>query len=338
MQTHTPVVNRVYGWAMSELPDFPRFSARAPWWGSHLQTVRNMVLLRTRWKRYALDGERVELATRDGDRLTGLLNRATGDRPLAVLVHGLTGCAGSTYMIEAARHLLGLGYSVLRLNMRGAGDSAPLCRQRYHAGRGEDIADALAALDSRLLARGVVLTGYSLGGNILINFLARHARNFYVRAAATVSAPIDLAEASVRMLQPVNRPYSDYLLRRMKSDWSGAEMGEGEYRALAEVGNIFEFDDRLVAAQNGFDGARGYYAKCSGKRFLHEIETPVLLIHAANDPWIPARTYTSYDWQKNPRLTPLLPPGGGHLGFHAAGSRTTWHDHCIAAFFGVQAG
>ncbi len=325
---------------MTEVPEFPRFSARAPWWGGHLQTLRNTVLLRTGWKRFALDGERVELATRDatGDRLTGVLNRAGGEKPLSVLVHGLTGCADSTYMIESARHLLGLGYCVLRLNMRGAGDSAALCRRRYHAGRGADIADALAALDPGLLANGVVLTGYSLGGGILIDFLARHAGDFPVRAAATVSAPIDLVDASLRMARPRNRPYNRYLLRRMKADWASAEMTDRERQTLAEVGSIFEFDDRLVAPQNGFDSAGEYYAECSGMFRLDEIEAPTLLIHAADDPWIPAGAYSAYDWRRYPRLTPLLPGGGGHMGFHGAGSRTTWHDRCIAAFFGTQAG
>ncbi len=318
--------------------EFPNFSARAPWWGGQLQTLRNTILLRTGWKRYALDGERVELATGDGDRLTGVLNRAAGDKPLAVLVHGLTGCAGSTYMIESARHLLGLGYPVLRLNLRGAGDSAALCRRRYHAGVGQDIAGALAALDPRLLANGVVLTGYSLGGSILIEFLARHAGNFPVRAAATVSAPIDLAEATVRMARPGNRAYNKYLLRRMKDDWASADMTARERRALAEVETIYAFDDRLVAPQNGFDGAAVYYAECSGARYLHEVDLPVLLIHAADDPWIPAGAYSAYDWRGNPRLRLLMPRGGGHMGFHATGSPIPWHDQCIGAFFGARAG
>jgi len=43
-----------------------------------------------------------------------------------------------------------------------------------------------------------------------------------------------------------------------------------------------------------------------------------LLIHARNDPWIPANAYFAFDWDSNPRLTPLLPKGGGPFGFHAS--------------------
>jgi predicted alpha/beta-fold hydrolase len=59
---------------------------------------------------------------------------------------------------------------------------------------------------------------------------------------------------------------------------------------------------------------------------------PTLVIHARNDPWIPAAAYADFDWSANPRLLPLLPRGGGHLGFHGLGSRVAWHDRCVALF------
>lgn len=312
---------------------FPPFRPRPPWWGGDLQTVRNTVAGRLGLARFELPGETLELTLRDGsgDRLVALLNRAAG--PLAVLVHGLTGCATSSYMIATARHLLSHDYSVLRLNMRGAGASARTCAQRYHAGRGEDIADALAALDRGLLDQGIVLAGYSLGGNILVNFLAKQAADFPVRAAALISAPIDLAEVSRRILAPRNFLYHRYLLGRMKFDWAGARLTGDDRRTLAGVRSVYEFDDRLVAPQNGFGTAERYYEECKGMRFLDAIEVPTLVIHAANDPWIPNDAYNAYDWSRNTHLTTLLPAGGGHVGFHAAGSATAWHDRCMAMFF-----
>lgn len=62
------------------------------------------------------------------------------------------------------------------------------------------------------------------------------------------------------------------------------------------------------------------------------------MIHAQNDPWIPAEPYRRFDWAANPRLLPLLPRSGGHVGFHGIGSSTPWHDRCIAAFFERMAG
>ncbi len=68
------------------------------------------------------------------------------------------------------------------------------------------------------------------------------------------------------------------------------------------------------------------------RRFLDEIRVPTLVIHAQDDPWIPAAVYTSYAWPRNRNLIPLLPRRGGHVGFHASGSTVPWHDQCIASF------
>ena len=70
-----------------------------------------------------------------------------------MLIHGLTGCADSDYVLTSARQLLMSEYSVLRLNLRGSAPTRRLCRQFYHAGRSGDFGDALAALDP---ARGLV--------------------------------------------------------------------------------------------------------------------------------------------------------------------------------------
>ncbi|MDH3228433.1 MAG: alpha/beta fold hydrolase [Alphaproteobacteria bacterium] len=324
----------------SPADDFPPFRPRPPWWGGDLQTLRNSLALSLGLLDLDLPGTRLELAPGDGsgDRLVAVLNegRAGARRPLAVLLHGLTGCEASGYMVATARHLTGRGHPVLRLNLRGAGPSAATCRQRYHAGRGADIAGALAALDPVLLRDGVVLAGYSLGGNILLNFLASHGANLPVRAAASVSAPIDLAASSRRIQAWRNRLYERYLVRRMKADWAEADITEEQRAALDSARSVYEFDDRLVAPQNGFGTAERYYAECSAQRVMGRIAVPTLLIQAENDPWIPVDAYRAYDWAGNAKLTPLLSPGGGHVGFHQQGTPPNWHDACIGQWFAAQ--
>lgn len=64
---------------------------------------------------------------------------------------------------------------------------------------------------------------------------------------------------------------------------------------------------------------------------------PRLPIHALGDPWITGALYADYDWAANPKITPLLPEGGDHVGFHGAGSRIAWHDRAIGRFLGGAA-
>jgi len=322
------------------IEEFPAFRPRPPWWGGDLQTLRNTLALSLGLLRLEAPGTRIELSAGDGsgDVLVGRLAEGRGGagRPLVLLVHGLTGCDGSTYMVATARHLAGLGYPVLRLNLRGAGPSARTCRQRYHAGRGADIAGALAALDSVLLRDGVALAGFSLGGNILLNFLADNAAGLPVRAAVSVSTPIDLAASSRRISAWRNRLYENYLVNRMRSDWADVALTDDERAGLARVRSVRAFDDLLVAPHNGFGTAERYYAECSAQRVMGKIRVPTLLIHAANDPWIPAEAYRAYDWAGNPHLAPLVAPGGGHVGFHQRGQPPTWHDACLEQWFAAH--
>src|SRR5262249_38668917 len=152
---------------------FPRFRSRLPWLGRDLQTLRNF-LLRSRAPLDDHPAEPLEFPMEDGsgDVLLGALHRGAPNggtgRPLVVLIHGLGGSEDSSYMRTSAQHFLGLGYPVLRLNLRGAGPSRGRCRFRYHAGRSEDLRHVVERMDERLAAHGMFLVGYSLGGNLLL--------------------------------------------------------------------------------------------------------------------------------------------------------------------------
>jgi predicted alpha/beta-fold hydrolase len=319
--------------------DLPPFVARAPWLGADLQTLRNMV----RPPRLAQGpGERLILPLADGsgDCLAGLLQRPAGEprAPLAVLVHGLSGSEASPYMQVSATALLACGHPVLRLNLRGAGPSRPLCRFQYHAGRSADLRDALEALDPALTDGGLVLLGYSLGGNMLLKFLAEYGPGLPIRAAAAVSSPIDLAAAARRILAPRNRVYHWNLLRAMKVEAldNGAELSRGERRAVEAVRTIIEFDDHFVAPRNGFADAADYYARNSAEQFLPAIRVPTLVVYALDDPWIPPDAYRRVEWSRAPHCHPLLAAGGGHVGFHARDDRLPWHDRALRAFLDAR--
>ena len=323
----------------------PDFVARFPWLGGDLQTLRNFVV-RPRPDLAPWPARRIELPLADGsgDRLLAVLQDNPGEaRPLVVLVHGLTGCQDSFYVLATTRHFLDQGYPVLRLNLRGAGPGRPLARGGYNAGSSADLAAALRALDARdgrLLARGLALIGYSLGGNILLKFLAEAGRDFPVRAAASVSAPIDLKATQVRIMEPRNRVYHAYLLSRMKAELLATPGGVPPEVAekSARARSVLAFDDAIVAPAAGFSGAEDYYARCSSQGFLSAIETPTLLLHARDDPWIPAAAYENAKKLTAPNLQVWLSAGGGHVGFHGRGSRTPWHDRVIGRHFGACLG
>ncbi len=315
------------------------FRPRPPWWGGDLQTVRNDILgIEPRFDDVPTERLEFPVADGSGDRLVGTLNRPRADgggRPLIILLHGLTGSEASINIRVSARHFLALGYPVLRLNLRGAGPSRPLCRFQYHAGRSEDLQAVIGRMDGRLAANGLLLMGVSLGANTLLKYLGELGRRAPVLGAAAISAPIDLKATQVRMMTMRNWLYHRFMLRSMKTEIAApiSELSAAERTGLDAIRSVYEFDDRLTAPRNGFAGADDYYARCMAKQFLMGIKVPTLIVQARNDPWIPFACYRDVDWAANPRLATLFPRGGGHVGFHAWGLSGTWHDARVAEFF-----
>jgi len=319
------------------------FRPRFPWLGGDLQTLRNFLTRPnhdlSRWPR-----RRLELAMRDGsgDRLIGSLHGGeAAARGLVMLVHGLTGCEDSLYVRASAAFWLSQGFRVLRLNLRGAGPSRPLCGEQYHAGRSGDLRDALLALRDAPgvdLNRGLYLMGYSLGANMLLRFLAEEAGDFPVTAAASVSAPIDLKAAQLRLMQARNWVYHRFLLKGMRREALATprELTPAERAAIVSADSVFAYDEQVIAPRNGFAGADDYYRQCSGLRFLAAIKTPTLLVQARDDTRVPAAAYEAIDWAGHPALTPLLAASGGHVGFHGRERDAAWHDLAAETFFAAK--
>jgi predicted alpha/beta-fold hydrolase len=317
--------------------DLPPFRERFPWWGGDLQTLASR-LRGGRTDLGAHRSERLSFAMDDGDRLLAMLDRPAvpkPGRPLAILIHGLTGWEDSRYILGQARVLLRSGWRVLRLNLRGAGPSRATCGGQYYAGRSQDLRSVLARLPAELASDGVVAAGYSLGGAMLLKYLGEEGTQSRLKAAAAVSAPIDLSLTCRNMLRARNVIYHRFLLREMKREATGegAVLSAAERTAILQSPTIWHYDDVFIAPRHGFAGAEDYYERCRPNAFMPAIRVPTLVVAALDDPWIPGALYTTYDWRANPSLTPLVSRHGGHVGFHGADGDPPWSDRAVMRFF-----
>ena len=89
-----------------------------------------------------------------------------------------------------------------------------------------------------------------------------------------------------------------------------------------------------VMALHGFAGADDYYARSSAGPLLGTIRLPTLLLHALNDPFLPAAALPRRE-QLPPSLTLELTEHGGHVGFvHGAPpGRLDWMPRRVLAHF-----
>ena len=323
---------------MSPPSDPASFRPRFPWWSADLQTIANRLRAVETLAPHTSEPLRFRLPDGTGDTLLASLDRPATPRPgtsLAILIHGLTGSQDSRYIFSMARLLLDRGRHVLRLNLRGAGPSRAVCGQHYYAGRSQDFRTLLSVLPKELTADGLVAVGYSLGGAMLLKYLGEEGKAAPLLAAASVSAPIDLAVTCRYMMRPRNRLYHRYILDHMKVEATseGAVVSPAERAAIMGSGTVWDYDDFFIAPRYGFASAEDYYERCRPTRFLAGVGIPTLVLASLDDPWIPGALYRAYDWAQNRSLTPVLTEHGGHVGFHGVGNYQPWSDLVVARFF-----
>jgi predicted alpha/beta-fold hydrolase len=130
-----------------------------------------------------------------------------------------------------------------------------------------------------------------------------------------------------------NYIYHRYILTHLKRNCTapGAELSETERKAILGAETLWALDQGFTAPRHGYASAVDFYAANSSQSFLGGIRAPTLLIHAQDDPFVPADPYLKRQWASEPHLTPLLPKSGGHLGFHDLTG--VWHLRQIEQFF-----
>jgi predicted alpha/beta-fold hydrolase len=267
-----------------------------------------------------------EVPVDEGDQL-GVLDSVPSSwepgGPVALLVHGLSGCARSPYMVRVARRFWKTGIRAIRMNLRGAGVGFGLARGTYHAGRTEDLRRVVEWLADRAPGSPIALVGFSLGANLVLKLAAETVDDPLPGFDCVVAAnpPIDLAECCRAMMQPQNRLYDRNFSRQLRSDVARlhAEFPELGPVCLDKVECVRDFDELYTAPRHGFAGVDDYYARASAGPLVSRIEADGLVVHSDDDPFIPAEPFRRITFP--PRLALELIAGGGHLGYI---SRQPW--------------
>lgn len=299
------------------------FIPRRGWRNKHLQTTRNRVLPP---KVQLPDPQMTLVDLGDGDRLALFYNQGAPGTPTVLLVHGLGGTAESDYVRVTAAGLLEAGFGVARVDLRGAGVSAQYCSGMYHGGKTQDLRAVL-----RTLPAPIAVVGYSLGANATIKLLGEGAAG--VVAGVSVSAPLDLTVGAEHLHRRAWGFYEKFLVHGLKRDVlrPGARYTPEERQAVMAARTIAEFDTAITAPRHGWRDAWEYYQVNSSGRFLPQVEVPLLVIHAKDDPMIPLSPYDQVDWTALPNVELILTEHGGHVGFHGRGS-VPWYVPVIVDF------
>ena len=284
------------------------------WWlpGPHLQTLFPHIFRNRRPP--PLRRERIELD--DGDFLD-MDWSADRDGPLVLLLHGLEGSVRSHYVTGLINSLSGCGFQVALLNFRGCSGEPNRLTRGYHSGETGDLDTILKLLTNRYPQRPVYVVGVSLGGNVLLKWLGENPAQTLVLKAVAISVPFLLNTAALRLQRGFSRFYQAYLLHKLRTSTRNKAKRLTlpiDTKHLSRLKTFRQFDDRVTAPLHGFRDVDDYYARCSSRHFIKHIQTPTLILHALDDPFMTPEAVPD-TVENGPGVRLELSRHGGHVGF-----------------------
>ncbi|MDQ3745241.1 MAG: alpha/beta fold hydrolase [Acidobacteriota bacterium] len=263
------------------------------------------------------------------------------DAPTLLLLHGLEGSSRSLYVLGTARKAFGAGFNVVCMNMRNCGDTEHLSETLYHSGMTGDIHRVLSEeLSGREGLKEIYVAGFSMSGNMVLRLAGDYGDDAppALAGVVAVSPSIELNGCAERLERRENALYRWSFMRSLRRRVRRKKRlhpSAYDTRGLWRVRTLRRFDDRVTAPHGGFRDAADYYARTSSLQVIARIRIPTLILHAADDPLIPAEPFRDPSISANPNVLLILTERGGHVGFIAAASThedRRWAENRVVEF------
>ncbi|NQX77479.1 alpha/beta fold hydrolase [Gilvibacter sp.] len=266
--------------------------------------------------------QRQRLELPDGDFVDIDLIVKDSSSKFAILLHGLEGNSTRSYMKGAAQALEATGWNIVALNFRGCSGSPNRMYYSYNAGRTEDLEFLIQHVEKQYTPSKMALVGFSLGGNLLLKFLGSKSKGWEaIDKAVAVSAPVDLRGTLLALNRKENWLYRTVFLRSLKQKLHQKAIDfpdQMDHKTVRAIDSLLAFDNQYTAPAHGFKDAIDYYTQNSCGQFLSDLETPSLLLNAANDSFLKkAGSYPVEIAENSDHLFLEVPVAGGHVGFVA---------------------
>ncbi|WP_311196122.1 alpha/beta fold hydrolase [Antarcticibacterium sp. 1MA-6-2] len=188
----------------------------------------------------------------------------------------------------------------------------------YNAGATEDLEEVISYILKENFQQ-LALTGFSLGGNLMLKYLGERTEfPPELKAAVAVSTPCNLHKSLLELDKPQNWIYSKRFVAKLKQQ---LYLRESRYPAnisksdIDSCNNLFSIDDLYTGKAHGFKDALDYYEKNSALQFIPHIKIPTLLINAKNDGFLSKDSSPVELARVNPWFHLEMPDHGGHVAF-----------------------
>ncbi|KAK6541799.1 hypothetical protein TWF694_007580 [Orbilia ellipsospora] len=247
--------------------------------------------------------------------------------PIVVALHGLSGGSHETYVRLSLEPLVrakkdgGLGYDGLVVNARGCAWTKLTSNKMFNAMFTHDVRQVIKLIRQKFPKRPIMALGFSLGANILANYLGEEGASCPVHAAVLISSPHNMdACAKIMFMSFTGRQYSKFMAGNLKRlfERNYDMMSTNPAVNIEGVRNatyLYDYDSACTAPAFGFRTGGEYYRASSSVDKLLNVRVPTLIINAEEDPISLQQAFPRQEAEANPFICFVTTSIGGHLGW-----------------------
>lgn len=257
----------------------------------------------------------------------------TNTTPLLILLHGLSGGSHELYLrafleplVRSESRPQGGGWDACVVISRGCANTEITSSILYNARATWDVRQTVKWAREIWPNRPLFAAGFSLGGNILVNYLGEEGEGCELSGAVVVSAiwNNEVADRALRRTWWKREVYCRTLGGNMKRLFEKHvdKIRENERIDVEKVRGctyLYEFDRYVQGPSWGYPSEGAYYRDASSVDAMLGVRVPLLAIHALDDPVICDEVLPYQEIEVTPYVVLVTTKGGGHLGWFERG-------------------
>ncbi|KAL1311081.1 hypothetical protein AAFC00_001290 [Neodothiora populina] len=261
------------------------------------------------------------------------------DKPMLITLHGLSGGSHEIYLRQVLAPLVRDGkWEAVVVNSRGCAMSEITTGILYNARATWDMRQTVEWCRKKFPNRPLYAIGYSLGANILTNYLGEEGENCVVNAAVVVASPWNLEVAALALQRTWlgMNVYSKTMANSMRKLFDRhakmiMENGNIDEEKIRRIKYLHEFDREIQGPTWGYPTEGAYYRDASSVDLVDKIRIPVFIINAEDDPIAVHEAIPYEEIKQNPYTVLCTTSLGGHLSWFEIGG-TRWFSKPAANF------
>ncbi|KAH7047107.1 Alpha/Beta hydrolase protein [Linnemannia elongata] len=300
---------------------------------------------------YKIPYERELLTTPDGgtvsvDWAPSVKTMPADDTPTLVLLHGLTGGSHESYIRALVETMTkDHGYRCVVFNARACANTELTSAQLYCGSWTDDLRMVVKHIRKTLPESKLMSVGFSLGANILMNYMGEEGDQCEFLGAMSVGNPFDLMGTCLAIERgwlgsKIYSPAMGGNLRRifMKHTKWFENSDIVDVDLVLRGRSIRDFDDAVTRRVFKYRTVHEYYRMASSSQRILDIKRPFLCLNALDDPIAVSECLPRDEVKNNPFGLLATTARGGHLGwFEGFFSQKRWctkplAEFCIALF------